>query len=381
MDRRRPLAYASLAAALLFGWQWLTVRVNYGGNWTALYCTGAVLGVPDTLSAEHVYQFPHSYGYDGQMYHYVAHDPLIRTEDLKAHVDNPSLRYRRILVPGLAYLLACGRADWVDPAYYALILLFTAGGVYWTAACCRANGRAAAWGIVFLLLPATLASMDRMVVDVVLAALVAAFVWHVRTPSWRLFVVLAAAALVRETGFLLPAAYCGYLLLRHRFAQAAAYALAVVPALAWYAYIRLHTSPASFTLNPIPLSAIWTNWLHPLVYPPAVRLKWLAPIGDRLALIGMMMAFALALYRSVTRRFDPVALATLSFVAMGVLLQRNEIWAHVYDYGRVYSPVLVFLGLASFERRPWIALVPLALMLPRIGMQLGGQILGVVHWL
>jgi hypothetical protein len=377
VDRRR-LAYAGLAGALVLCWQSITVHVNYSENWTALYCTGARYGVPATLAAEHIYLFPNSDGYDGQMYHYVAHDPLIRNPDLKAHVDNPRLRYRRILAPGLAYLLAAGRTNWVDRAYYALILIFTCAGVYWTAACCQARGLSAAWGLLFLLLPATLVSMDRMVVDVLLAALAAAFAHHVQAPSWRLFAILAAAALARETGFLLLAAYCGYLLLERRIARTALFSLAAVPALAWYAYVHAHTSPKNEDFSLIPLVAIWTNWIHPLVYPSGIRFQWLAEIGDKLALCGMLLAFALALYWNVKRRLDPAALATLFFVAMGIILQKTDIWVHVYDYGRIYTPVLLFLGLRGIERRSWAALAPMALILPRIGMQLGAQIVGIV---
>lgn len=377
MDRPRRLIYAALAAALVFCWQSITVHANYGGNWTALYCTGAKFGVPATLASEHIYEFPNSYGYDGQMYHYVAHDPLIRNPDLTAHVDSPWLRYRRILLPGLAYLMAAGRSSWVDPAYRALILFFTAAGVYWTAACCQALGRSPAWGLLFLLLPAALVSMDRLVLDVVLTALAAAFAWHVRAPSWKLFAVLAAAALARETGFLLLAAYCGYLLLQRRPAHAALFSLAGLPALAWYVYVRAHTGPASFELNLIPFSAMWASWWHPLAYPAGMPFKWLATLGDRMALAGMLAAFALAVYWSCKRRLDPMALATLFFVAMGVILQKPDIWMHVYDYGRIYSPVLLFLGLLAFERRSWAAIVPMAMMLPRIGMQLWPQVMGV----
>lgn len=377
MDRR-CLAYALLAAGLVFGWQCLTVRVNYGGNWTALYCTGALRGAPATLAAEHIYQFPGSYGHDGQMYHFIAHDPLLRHPDLKALLDAPRLRWRRILLPGLAWLLAAGRASWIDPAYYALVLLFTAAGVYWTAAFARMLGRSPEWGLLFLLLPATLISMDRLVVDVALAALAAGFAYHVRAPSWRLFVILAAAVLARETGFLLLAAWCGSLVLNRRPLRAVLFATAGIPALAWYAYVHAHTSPEGYAINFTPLAGILVNWWHPALYPARVRLAWLATIGDRLALAGIVAAFALAVYWNVKRARDPVALATLSFVALGLVMQRTDFWTSVYDYGRVYSPALLFLGGQSLERRSWAALLPLALILPRIGMQLGSQILGVL---
>jgi len=374
VDRvRERLAYALLAMSLAFSWQWLTVRVNYGGNWTALYCTGAVQGVPATLAGEHIYQFPGSHGYDGQMYHYIAHDPLMRHTDLSRYVDAPRMRYRRILIPGLAYLLAAGRQQWIDPVYYALILLSVGAGVYWTAALAPS----AAWGLLFVLLPATLVSIDRMTVDVALTAFAAGFAWHVRRPSWRLFVILAAAILTRETGLLLLAGWCGYLVLARNWKGAARYSLAAVPALAWYAYVHAHTPAKVFPANLIPLGAVWNNFWHPAGYPATVRLAWLAVLSDRLALCGMLAAFALAVYWSRKRWRDPVVLATLGFVAMGVFLQLPDIWTSVYNFGRVYSPVLLFVGLESLERGSWIALGPLALEWPRIGLQVGTQILGI----
>lgn len=373
----RCAAYAAAATALMFSWQWATVHANYGGNWTALYCTGARFGVPASLACEHIYQFPDSWGYDGQMYHYVAHDPLIRTPDLLAHVDTPWLRYRRVLLPGLAWLMAMGQAAWVDPAYYALILAFTFAGAYYAAAILQTMNRAPAWGLLFLLLPATVVSMDRMTVDVVLTAIAAAFVWHARSPGWRLFVVLACAALARETGFLLLAAYCVYLLMERKAARAALYSLAAFPAVAWYACVWTRTPRSVFDLNLIPLAGVWSNFRHPAEYPAVMRFAGLAVFGDRLALIGMLAALALALSWNLKRRPDATALASLSFAAVGMFLQNPDIWANIYAYGRVYSPLLLLLGIQSVERKSWLAAAPLACMLPRIGMQLGGQIMGI----
>ena len=370
---RERLAYALFAMLLVFAWQWLTVRINYGGNWTALYCTGGLQGVPAALSAEHVYQFPNSHGYDGQMYHYIAHDPLMRNPDVSRFVDAQRMRYRRVLLPGLAYLLAGGRQQWIDPVFYALILLSVGAGVYWTAAL----GRSPAWGLMFVLLPATLVSIDRMTVDVALTAFAAGFAWHVRQPSWRLFLILAAAILTRETGLLLLVAWCSYLVLAHRWKNAARYSLAAVPAFAWYAYIQVHTPAKAIPKDLIPFAAIWDNFWHPAGYPATVRLAWLAMLSDRLALCGMVAAFALAIYYNRKRWRDPVALATFWFVAMGVFVQLQDIWTSVYNFGRVYSPVLLFLGLESIDRGSWIGLAPLALEWPRIALQLGTQILGM----
>jgi hypothetical protein len=362
--------------ALVFAWLWLTVHVNYAGNWTALYCTGALHGMPASLAAEHIWQFPDSNGYDGQTYHYIAHDPWMRDPGLTASVDNPRLRYRRILVPALAWVVAMGRPAWIDPAYYAIILLWIGAGVYWTAAFCRDSGRAAAWGLLFLCVPATLIAMDRMTVDVALAALTVAFAYYLRRLSWRLFVVLAAAMLARETGALLLAGYCGSLLWERRIARAAWFSLAALPAFAWFAFVHRHTPSEQFTLHTtiIPLAAIWANIAHPFVYPPRVHLAWLATACDYVALSGALIAVALGCWWNLRRQPDGVSLCILCFAAMAVFLQPYEHWSHVYNYGRIYSPLLILLPL---QRRSWSALLPLLLMLPRIGMQFGNQILGL----
>jgi hypothetical protein len=377
VHKSQPLVLALAAAAAALGWQWLTVHANYGGNWSALYCTGALRGVPAPLAAEHIWQFPASNGYDGQMYHYVAHDPWMRDPLLAASIDSPRLRYARILVPGLAFLLAAGRSNWIDPAYRAVILLFIAAGVYWSAAYCQSIGHAPLWGLLFMLLPATLVSIDRMTVDVALAALAAGFAFHVRAPSWRLPVILGAAALVRETGCLLLIAYGGYLLLGRCFKRAAWYALAAAPALAWYAYVYARTSPVYLEANLVPLSAILRAILDPLVYPHGTSFVWLARTADWLALGGMLMAFALVIARSTGRARDPLWIAAACFAAVGLILQQPEQWLNVYDFGRIYSPVLLFLGLDSLQRGSWIAMAPWMLMLPRIGLQFGNQMVGI----
>src|SRR4051794_36684730 len=116
-DRARLAAVAigCLAAALVLSWQTLRVRYTYGGNWSALFCTGAQYPVPPELEHEHLYRFEDVLGFDGQIYHYIAHD-LLPPWRLAAWVDDPGLRYRRILVPATAFLLAAGGSDRVDTA-------------------------------------------------------------------------------------------------------------------------------------------------------------------------------------------------------------------------------------------------------------------------
>ncbi len=126
-----PAARFALAAVLFFwSWQFLTVHYNYGGNWTGLFCIAPHMPVPAFLKSEKLYIFPDTQGFDGQIYHLIAHDPWMRRGSADA-ILSPDYRYQRILVPALAWSLAFGRDDWVDPAYYAVILAFVFLGVYW----------------------------------------------------------------------------------------------------------------------------------------------------------------------------------------------------------------------------------------------------------
>src|SRR6266545_2530619 len=76
---KHPLTVAGAALALALAWLWATVELNYGGDWTALYYTGDRIVLPPALAAEeNVYRFAGSAGYDGQFYHLIAHDPLLR---------------------------------------------------------------------------------------------------------------------------------------------------------------------------------------------------------------------------------------------------------------------------------------------------------------
>jgi hypothetical protein len=78
---------------------------------------------------------------------------------------------------------------------------------------CSLLGIVLAWGTAFLLVPATLISIDRMTIEVGLAALCVGFVYFLRTNSrWGVYAVLLTAPLVRETGLISIAGYALYLL-------------------------------------------------------------------------------------------------------------------------------------------------------------------------
>lgn len=223
--------------------------------------------------------------------------------------------------------------------------------------------------------------MDRMAVDGALAALCAAFALCVamRREGWVLYLVLAAAALTRDTGLMLPAAWCCWLLLRKRWAAAALYATAILPALAWYRYVGVRTPPQGGELVfAVPLTGAIDRFLHPMRYANYPTLEPLVIALDFLAVAGTLWGMFLAIRTLRNRPLSPTQVAMLVYTAVGLLLWRIGDWPEASDHSRILSPLLLLLGLDALCDRRWLAAGPLFLVLPRVGVQLGGQLVGIV---
>ena len=381
-----PLAWALVCAASALSWQALTVHFNYRGNWTGPFVTGEYFAVPPALAFEHVWQDPKSYGWDGQFYHFIAHDPL-PGDSMARYVEAPRLRYRRILVPAAAFLLVFGQPAAIDWSYRIVILFFFALGTYWTAQLVHESGRNPAWGLLFFFLPAAIASIDRMAVDVGLCALTAGFALYTRRDRERvkLYVVLLFAGLVRDTGLLLTAAYCIWLLaaiepLVTRIRRAALFATAAIPTLAWYLYVNLHTG--QYQGGPalsIPLSGIVDRIIHSVPSPLALPVVVFLHICDLIAVAGVLLAFVLASRHLAARLRRPSGYAVLLFIALAVFFWRPGDWMEARDYGRILSPMMFLLALEVLDSGSLILLAPVCMEAPRFGAQMGGQVLGIAR--
>lgn len=387
-------AWAGAAVALLLLWQFLMVHYNRGGNWTALFLIGQQYAMPPELAAG-AYRYP-GHGFDGEMYRYVAHDPFMQLGYAR-YLDLPAQRYHRILVPALAYLLAFGRQGWIDGSYIAAIALFVFLGAYWLSRWAALAGVHAAWGLAFLLVPATLISMERMTVDVALAAFTVAFAVYWRTVSWwKVFAVLVLACLVRETGLLLVAGACLFELWERRFLRALLWASAALPMLAWYGlirrtyYERTHFgAPRWFASRLGP--GLFQRLLDPPHYPLPALQQTIARTADVLALSAILLAAILAvllLFR--TRPIRPLELSGLLFMALVFALTSGQYWTDVNGYARVLSPLLILVALPSVAKETpagipvWLGLVPAIVVDLRLGLQytaaIGGVVRGMLHF-
>ena len=365
--RHRALVLAAIATAAVLAWLCLDVRFNYGGNWTALFCTGSVQRVPAELAAG-TYRFAHPYGYDGQFYRYVAHDPLFR-KGFASYIDDARLRSRRILVPALAWLLAAGRPGWIDLAFVAVLLGSIFAGVFWSCRYAAARGAREEWGLLFLALPATLTSMDRMLVDATLAALFAGFLVAAEERRWRaLYLLCLAACLTRETGFLMVAACVLYRLTERRIGDAVRFATAGIPALAWYGFVAAHTGPSY--ASGIVTYPLWGQlrrlFTVRVIHDPVVG--EVVKVMDALAVCGLLACFTLAAMWALKRRPGPVEIGVLLFLCLGMVLGSPGHMLEAFGYGRPVSPLLLYVMLEAAARGAWAALAaPLPLTMS-VGM-------------
>jgi hypothetical protein len=384
-DTRTLCVAAGLAcASCLLICQALMVHIDYSGNWTGLFYTGSEFKpVPLPLRAENVYMFKGSVGYDGQEYHYIAHDPFL-TRGFSSSLDDPQYRYRRILVPGLAFLFALGRDRAIDPAYIGVVLLFILMGSYWLARLSVALAYSPWVGLLFGAVPAVLISVARLTVDVALAACCVGFVLYVREQSpYKLYGVLVMATLARETGLILIAAYAIYLLSEKRLREAIVFSTAVVPMACWYLFVRLHTPPipsANVTrlISLVPFSGLIGRIIHPYPYPFLRVHRWLCDVLDLLALCGIVACLVWAFGRAFRRAWSPLSISIYLFLLMTMILSRGEAWTEVNGFGRTMTPLLLLSALDGMHVGSiWPTLAMLAPD-PRIGLDTG-LVVRLVH--
>ena len=360
--RARCLRWACLATLASLVWIWASVQIRFHGNWTGLYCAGSAHSVPPDLRSD-MFVFPGPAGYDGQFYYYIAHAPFSISK-YAAYLDAPRMRYRRILVPLAAWMLAFGQSGAIRYTYVAVVLMSVLAGAYWIGRFTRSP----VWGSGFLFFPATLISLDRMTVDATMAAVTAGFVYYsARERAWKLYVVLMLATLVRETGFLLVAAWCIWMVWRREWRRAAAFATAAVPGLVWMIIVQLHTGPeAVASLSYVPFRAWVTEFLNPAEYPAPPVPAWVLQALDRLELIGILLAIVFA----VSAGKGAIRIAAFLFgslYAFMVLLEGRREMFDPFAVPRSFGPIFV---LAALGGKPIAAAMPL----PRIAVQLAGQL-------
>ena len=367
----RPTTIAAVAALVAVSWVVLNIAFQYSGNPTGLFYTGAKTPLPPGLPAAHTFRVNDDVGYDAQFYHLIAHDPLNRRGFL-SYVDNARLRWRRIGVPGLAALLAGGSDRGVDYVYIAIELAFVFLGTLWLSRYVQSQSLHAAWGLTFLLIPAVAVSLDRLTIDLPLAAICIGLALYADAPKpgWRVYAMLCAAPLIRETGIVVVAGWCVYRIVQRDARGAARGAVSAVPAVAWWLYVQSNTAPdGTDWLSSYPFSGIINRTLQGTGDPTSTPWLRAANVFEDVALAGMWLALILAFYLAWKRRWKFVEITAILFAAFTAALGRFDLWTSAYATGRTMSPLLILLALVAFQKRRVLYAFPLLFFVPRIALQ------------
>jgi hypothetical protein len=309
------------------------------------------------------YEYPAWASYDGQFYVQRALDPLLRDPDVDRAMDLAPFRARRILFSWTAYAAGLGRPAWIVQAYAVqnvvcwllLAVVLTRwiaptsgrGLVLW-AACLFAHGMM--WSVRFALLdgPSLLLTACAVAAAERGRPLVSA-------------VVTGVSALGRETNLLATLAQPMPSNWREWRRLAAALALAVMPLLIWYDYLRsIYRSTVLVGTNQLvlPGTAIADIWRGTLV---GVTRNGLLS-GDGLAFSLLFALAAQALYLFTRREYAaPWWRVAAAYAVLMLLLDRVLATPATGAITRVLLPMTIgFNVLLASEQRstrfwPWFA--------------------------
>ncbi len=367
---------ALLCTIVVVGWQTAVVRYLWDGNWTGLFCIGSQLKMPDE-AASGVARSAAPLGYDGAYYRLIARDPFFR-RGWDRYIDDPGLRRRRIAVPLAAWSLVLGQDAFVDAAYIAIIAISVLLGVYWTGRLFAQLGHSARWGAIFLLVPATLTSIDRMLLDGPLCAVFAGIALRTtRNESpWLLWTL---APLVKETGMLFAAAAAVSALRNRQWRGAVLAAATQLPALAWFGFVYANAGPSGVpAIASRPVIGHIERLLTVRSYPSLGAYELIVQGFDMVAIVCLLAACVLGLkcfwpYRGA------LEISAALFAALGLCLGSQLHLEEAYGFARPVSPLLWALLVQGIVRRHWLAVAAPLGLAASVGLSLGSQLLRIIH--
>ncbi len=364
-----PFRVALLGTILVIAFQIFVVQ-GFGGNWTVLFCSGEKYPPPPDLVGK-VYQFPDSQGFDGQFYLYIARD-FGDERGTRHFIDNPSLRWLRVLIPGLASFLSFGSPDRATFAYIAVVWLFCFGGIWIASALSESWGYPALLGIAFLAIPSVPVSLDRMMTDIALVVALLGLVLAVvkRSNTW-VYLPLVLAPLARETGMALVGGWVLFHLWRRDWKAVILGALSTLPSLAWFVWVKVKFGGEAGFWFGAPFSGIFERLIEPGIYG---NIKWdlmLAQATDYLGALGIGASFIIAIALLVRGERSLLIFCAVVYTLGIACFAKEDMWGEAYSYSRTGGPVAVMLALIGVEQRRWWLVAPMLLALPRIALQYG----------
>lgn len=289
----------------------------------------------------------HPGAYDGQFYWGIAIDPLA-TGTLNRAFDKPSYRYGHPLYGWLGWLLSAGRARAVPAALAAIGFVSLFAAAVAAAVLGLGRGRSGWEGLFVALNPGLISSAVNDLAEPLAAALLlGALVALVRrrwAPAW---VCLALLPLAKEPLIVVPLAVVLWELGQRRRRFAAGIATAVIPALLWWTYARIHLG-AWFTSGDSALGMPLSGWRS------AVLGHGRSGDISLTVLVAFLVLLVLGGLRALRAR-GPVELSYLALATLAVCLAPNATAAFTTaTRNTAFLLVLLPFVIATPPLLPWV---------------------------
>lgn len=96
---------------------------------------------------------------------------------------------------------------------------------------------------------------------------------------------------------------------------------------------------------------------------------------------GILVAVVYAAVHSRRLVLSAAGCMALTFALLPLFINHADVWNEAFSFARVFSPLLLMIALDGAETRRIVAFLPLLLIVPRIVMQFGPQMVGVARGL
>ena len=364
--RRAACAAAVLVAAVML----LFLLGPFRGHITGFFRIGAVRPPAPALAGHDVLIYPHQAGYDGQYYLTLALDPALRNPKTLDSLDHPAYRSRRILLPLLGHALGFGQPTLI-PYMLPVINATALVALVWLAVrWLQGSGRSGWLGLLVLALPGAWEALALTTTDLLCSALTLAVLLALRRQRPLLAaVLLALAALTRETALLYWVAILGALLCARQWRTLLCLLPAGLPAAAWNFHLLRHV-PAGTGGNVVQIlfGVPGAGWLQ--------RLRWCVENGltgknlfELFVFLVLLAVLAVLLWNLWRTRADrtawPVTAIALLLGGMFLCAQPFLLCYHM-DYSRVFLDLTVLLVVSLSW--PRTARVPTLTVLALLGI-------------
>lgn len=175
-------------------------------------------------------------GYDGQFNYYIARDPSTAAQ----YLDVPAYRFQRILFPIMGRVLTLGQESLIPWTFLIINLIALAWGTFLLESLLKAYGVSRWYALSYGLTLGVFGSVRLSLSEPLAYGLVIGAIYLANREGWLLSaVLLALAALAKETTLFFAAGFVLYLLYKREWVKAVYVGLiAVIPFAIWQLVLR-----------------------------------------------------------------------------------------------------------------------------------------------